>query len=274
MAADLLQCIVNKAFRDGLLKAPLPIDGIDFPIIQYADDTLIVMPAEESQLIELQHLLGEFADSTGLKVNFSKSLMLPINVDDSKTQLLATTIGCKVGSMPFNYMGLPVGTTRPAVQEFLPMLNRIERQLMGINSMLTYAGRLIIVNSVLSALPTFYMCTLKVPISVIEQVDKYIMHFLWDNGDINRKGGCLVAWDKACLPKNQGGLGIIDLRAQNTALLLKYLHKFYNKMDVPWVSLTWRCMYSRSTVAHVRSGVGSFWWRDVMTLSDSFRHLS
>jgi hypothetical protein len=31
------------------------------------------------------------------------------------------------------------------------------------------------------------------------------------------------------LPKEQGGLGIINVRIQNTALLLKHLHKFYNR---------------------------------------------
>ena len=43
LAADLLQCIINKAYRDGLLLAPLPINGMDFPIIQYADDTLLIL---------------------------------------------------------------------------------------------------------------------------------------------------------------------------------------------------------------------------------------
>jgi hypothetical protein len=176
--------------------------------------------------------------------------------------------------MSFTYLGLPVGTTRPQVQEFMPMLNRIERRIMGINSMLTYAGSLIMVNSVLSALPTFYMYTFKIPISILEQIDKYRKHFLWDKGDINRRGGCLVAWKKACLAKDQGGLGIIDLRDQNSAPLLKYLHKFYNKMDLPWVNLTWRCMYSRPIVPHARKLVGSFWWRDVMNLVDSFRQLA
>jgi hypothetical protein len=107
---------------------------------------------------------------------------------------------------------------------------------MGISSLLTYAGRLVMVNSVLSALPTFYLCTLKVPASVIHQLDKYIKHCLWDRGDINIKGGCLVAWKKACLPKEQGGLGIINLRIHNTALLLKHLHKFYNWVDIRRVS--------------------------------------
>jgi hypothetical protein len=104
---------------------------------------------------------------------------------------------------------------------------------MGLNTFLSYAGRLILVNLVLSSLPTFYLCTLKIPISVIEQIDKYKKHFLWDKGDINQRGGCLVSWKKACLSKDQGGLGIIDLRTQNTALLLKFLDKFYNHANLP-----------------------------------------
>jgi hypothetical protein len=76
------------------------------------------------------------------------------------------------------------------------------------------------VNSVLSALPTFYMCSLKIPPQVIRK------HCLWSKGDINRKGKCLAAWEVACKPKDQGGLGIIDIQSQNNALLLKYMINF------------------------------------------------
>jgi hypothetical protein len=141
---------------------------------------------------------------------------------------------------------------------------------MGIISLLSYAGRLIMVNSVLSALPTFYLGTLKIPVNVLHHIDKYRKHCLWDRGDINRKGGCIVAWKKACLPKAQGGLGIINLRIQNTALLLKHLHKFYNHDDLPWVKLTWDFLYSNHVAPHAKRPVGSFWWRDVMTCSDQF----
>jgi len=47
----------------------------------------------------------------------------------------------------------------------------------------------------------------------------------------------LVAWKKCAKPKRKGGLGIINLRSQNKALLLKHLDKFYNKKEIPWVNL-------------------------------------
>jgi hypothetical protein len=60
---------------------------------------------------------------------------------------------------------------------------------MGISMHLTYAGRLILVNSVFFALPTFYMCSLKLPLELLEQIDKYRKHVLWHGGDVTKKGG-------------------------------------------------------------------------------------
>lgn len=71
-----------------------------------------------------------------------------------------------------------MSTTKPTVDDFLPILTRTEKRMMGISKLLDYSGRLLIVNSILSALPTFYMCTLKVPASIIEQIDKYRKHEL------------------------------------------------------------------------------------------------
>jgi hypothetical protein len=80
--------------------------------------------------------------------------------------------------MPFTYLVLPLGTIRPNVPEFAPLVCRIERRLAGISKFLSYNGRLILVNSVLSTLPTFYMCSLKIPPQVIKQINKFRKHCL------------------------------------------------------------------------------------------------
>jgi hypothetical protein len=90
------------------------------------------MPANASQLFFLKCLLNTFAASTGLKVNFHKSFIVPINVNADKIALLAGTLGCLVQSMSFTYLGLPLGTTKPIVQEFIPALSQVEKRLMDI----------------------------------------------------------------------------------------------------------------------------------------------
>jgi hypothetical protein len=50
LAADLLQCITNKAHAQGLLTLLIPShDNATFLIIQYADDTIIVMKASQRE---------------------------------------------------------------------------------------------------------------------------------------------------------------------------------------------------------------------------------
>jgi hypothetical protein len=51
LAADLLQCIVNKAHNEGLLSPPISAGpSNDFLIIQYADDNILVMKASPREL--------------------------------------------------------------------------------------------------------------------------------------------------------------------------------------------------------------------------------
>jgi hypothetical protein len=73
---------------------------------------------------------------------------VPINVVDEEWTSLTDALGCQLGSFPFTYLGLPLGTTRPSIQELALILIRMERHLMGISRHLSYGGRLILVNSV------------------------------------------------------------------------------------------------------------------------------
>jgi hypothetical protein len=96
-------------------------------------------------------------------------------------------------------------------QECLPLVHRVERILISIAMFLTQGGKLLMVNSVLSSLPTFYMSVVKVPIEILNQIDRYRWHCLWRGGDLNAKKPPLAAWKLVCKPKKKGGLGVIKL---------------------------------------------------------------
>ena len=168
LAADFLQSLLNRA-RDLGLLTPLVLYQAcpDFPVVQYADDTLIIMQACAKQLFFLKGILNSFSESTGLKVNFDKSFMTPINVHPDKMDILSRTLGCQLGSLPFTYLGLPLGTSKPKIKDFLPLIQRVDRRLANCASFLSIGGRLTLVNSVFSQLPTFFMCLLKLPKGVI-----------------------------------------------------------------------------------------------------------
>jgi hypothetical protein len=142
LGGDLLQSAVNSLLDRGELQLPIPTSVSEFPIVQYADDTLSILPPDSAQLASLKTLLVKFTATTGLAVNYHKSCMLPINVPDDEIQLLAMEFGCTVGSFPFTYLGLPMGTTRPGIQDLSPLVCRIERKLTASMNLLAYGGRL------------------------------------------------------------------------------------------------------------------------------------
>lgn len=101
---------------------------------------------------------------------------------------LAQSFGCNTETLPFTYPGLPMGTTKPKIEDFLPLVERIDRRLSGTSSMLSYGGRLVVVKSVINAIPTYAMCANMLPLSIIDHVEKVSRRFLWSGKDINKHG--------------------------------------------------------------------------------------
>jgi hypothetical protein len=89
-------------------------------------------------------------------------MMVPINVEEHKMELLAGTLGYSIEAMPFTYLGLPLGTTKLKDVDFLPLVSKCERRLSSISTFLSQAGRLQMTIVVFSALPTFHLYTFKV----------------------------------------------------------------------------------------------------------------
>jgi hypothetical protein len=118
------------------------------------------------------------------------------------------------------------------------------------------------------------MCSIQINPKILEHVEKIRRHYLWNKKtEDGEKSNSLAAWDMVCKPKDKGGLGVLNLKIQNEGLLLKYLHKFYNKADIPWVHLLWNTYYN-GKVPHNLKPCGSNWWRSIFNLSPIYRGIS
>lgn len=147
--------------------------------------------------------------------------MLSINVSTEKMTHLAQTFRCTIGTMPFTYLGLPMGTTKPRMEELTPLMDRVERRLSGCATWLSYSGRLQMINLAITPIVTYTLYTITLPRGVIENIDSIRKQCLWRGNSEKKKGGNLVAWETVQKPKEKGGLGVINLRLQNGALLMK-----------------------------------------------------
>ena len=118
----------------------------------------------------------------------------------------------------------------------------------------------------------FAMSSYLLPKTIVDQIDR---HCLWRGSDLSNRKCPKAAWPKCCLPKKEGGLGILDINKQNESLLLKHLHKFFNKDNTPWVQLVWDKYYTGSKLPSSNAPFrGPFWWRDILKSLNSFKNLA
>jgi hypothetical protein len=75
-------------------------------------------------------------------------------------------------------------------------------------------------------------------------------------------------------PKSSRELGILYLSIHNESLLLKNLHKIFNRMDIPLVNLICNNNHYRAGKIPSESRIDSFWWKDILKNLSSFRGFS
>lgn len=120
----------------------------------------------------------------------------------------------------------------------------------------------------------YAMCSIRIPPKILAHLDKLRRLCLWrrktDQGETSNS---LAAWTMMCKPKQKGVLGVLHTKMLNTALLLKFLDKFYNHHDAPWVELIWSTYYT-SSVPRAAGPCGSFWWRELIRLMPIYRRFT
>ena len=120
------------------------------------DDTILFCDANEEQILHVRMLLLCFEAVTGLKVNASKSEMVPIG-EVPNVHVLAEILGCRIGSLPMTYLGMPLGASHKSPTVWNPILERIECKLAGWKKLyLSKGGRLMLLKSTLASLPTYF----------------------------------------------------------------------------------------------------------------------
>ncbi|KAJ1278642.1 hypothetical protein BS78_04G094500 [Paspalum vaginatum] len=197
LVADVLQILIKQS---GAVRHPI-LEDQPCPVLQYTDDTLILLRASVQDVQNLKRLLDSFSNATGLKINYTKSTAVPMNIGGQTLDSMIQILRCKQEGFPRTYLGLPLW------------------QAMLLNPM----GRAVLVNSVLDSQLIYIMCVVPLPPGIVSQLDRHRRAFLWTQN--------------VCQSKEDGGLGIKDLGLLNTCLLVKLIHRLHLASDSSWA--TW-----------------------------------
>ena len=145
--------------------------------LQFVDDTLII--GEKSwNVCSMRAVLLLFEEISGLKVNFHKTMLTGVNVTDSWLSEASLVMNCRRESIPFVYLGLPIGGDYRKLSFWKPVLDRIVARLSSWNNkFLSFGGRLILLNFVLSSLPVYFLSIFKAPAGIISSIESVFKRF-------------------------------------------------------------------------------------------------
>ncbi|KAL5563602.1 hypothetical protein UlMin_033349 [Ulmus minor] len=195
---------------------------------------------------------------SGLKINMNKSSLARISLTEEEVGVLASEVGCEKGSWPMKYLGLPLGGNPNLAEFWNPVIEKVSKRLDSWKkAFLSKGGRLTLIQSVLSSIPTYYMSLFKLPRVVAAYLEKMMREFLWDR-DSTGKGRSLVRWKTVCKPKELGGLGIGNLILRNKALLGKWLWRFPLEQHSLWATVI-RSKYGLDRNGWDTNQVGIHW---------------
>jgi hypothetical protein len=139
LVADVLQRLIRQAWAGGSLSHPLAEDT-PCPVLQYADDTLILCKASPGAAACLRQVLDDFAAATGLAINFHKSCFIPMIVSTVDADAMASTLGCPISSFTQPYLGLPLSPMKLPASAFDPLILSFDRRLSGWRANLLSVG--------------------------------------------------------------------------------------------------------------------------------------
>lgn len=140
--------------------------------LQFADDILLFFDGTSRSAAVIKIILDAFSENSGLKINFNKSSIIPINLSGIQISTLANFFGCSSQGFPFTYLGLPLSPKALCKSDYLLLLERIDNRLAGWKGLvLSRGGRLVLLNSVLSTIPIYFCSTFLLPIWVTKAID-------------------------------------------------------------------------------------------------------
>lgn len=119
------------------------------------------------------------------------------------------------------YLGVPSIHGRLKRDSFAGLLTNIQSRLTGWKAKThSLAGKKILAQSVIAAMPYYSMHTTLLPARVIKSIEQQIRNFLWGSSPEQKK--ChLVKWYIVTMNTECGGLGLRKLYLMNKAFLTK-----------------------------------------------------
>jgi hypothetical protein len=106
-----------------------------------------------------------------MKINYSKSDLMTINLEEEEGNNYATIFCCKIGKFPLKYLGVPLHYEKLRREDIQPIVDKIIKRISGWQGKLLYGARLTLLRACLASIPIYLMSVIKFPRSVVDAIN-------------------------------------------------------------------------------------------------------
>ena len=146
--------------------------------------------------------------------------------------------GCTLGPSQCKYLGLPLPIRKQYAAQYQYLVDQLaNKSPTWRGKSLPKSGRLLLITSVLCAIPIHALMAMELPAKILKALEKFCRDFMWCTEKEANGGKWSVAWEQVCAPKWVGGLGISNLRWNNHALLAQWIWLQKSDQQRPWREL-------------------------------------
>ncbi|XP_028548896.1 uncharacterized protein LOC110108864 [Dendrobium catenatum] len=254
-----LFCLVMDAFSN-LLECSgfkgISVDNFSLTHLLYADDVLIFGEASIENCNKLAIVLRDFANSTGLYVNYDKSAIM-LTKNQRNVQAICQSLSIFNIVNKINYLGIPLSFYKLKIEDFLPLLDSINKKMNGWKAnLLSFAGRLQYIKFTIQNTIAYWIRGSILPKTVYKHFKKACSKFLFFGDSTHAKKLHMVSWDRICRPKYNGGLGIPSISALQFSYSCSVILRMYN---APSPLSKWLICYHKSPWKPPRATDSKIW---------------
>lgn len=189
----------------------------------YTDDVTLFFNATQQSCEHITQILDRYCEIAGQDMNKNKSLVVfSPNTPRTFRKFMANTLKVKHAPTLGRYLDVFVDGKNHVKKNATELVERFQQRLQGWKaSLLSQAGRVTLIKSVLHSDPIYKMSVFKLPNRETKQMESLMVDFVWG---FNTNGKRMHLKNRNFLfsPKHHGGLGLRHLSVVNDALLAKH----------------------------------------------------
>lgn len=268
LAMELLHRLLEIATEKGVLSK-LRGKQCSLRASLYVDDVALFVNPSQEDIRGTRTVLEAFGSATGLITNLTKSSVTPISCHNINLDELLFGIGVPVVHFPCIYLGMPLLVKKLTKADWQMLFDTVDRYLTTWKArLMSKAGRLEMLNSVLTSLAVYLMTINDMPAWVRTKFDRQRRSWLWVGEATCNGGKCRVSWRQVCRPKALGGLSVHRIKAFGNALRLRWMWQKWKFPKRPWAHMNIssnrneRELFSAATKITIGDGKTATFWTD------------